>query len=90
MSLDNTTRRRLLRSIGVTGLAIGTVGVASAEGSEVKETDASPEDGEVSPDGWEYKCGDIRCTGGGLVEFRRYCASGDCSGWESTGNCCPM
>lgn len=86
----DTTRRRLLKSIGVTGLALGTVGVASAEDGEVKEIEASPkdDDGATTEGYWEYKCTQIVCPSGGRARYRRYCSSGQCSGWEPTDECC--
>lgn len=86
---DSTSRRRLLKSIGVTGLALGAAGTAVASEGDVDALpDASTSD-EISTDGyWEYKCEDFACcSGSGCQEYRRYCADGDCSGWERSGCC---
>lgn len=92
MSSDQgtTNRRRLLKSIGVTGLALGAAGVTAASGSGGDATQANAESDETTPDGtWEYKCDqDLPCcSGSGCQQYRRYCVDGDCSGWERSGCC---
>lgn len=81
----NTNRRQILKKIGATGLLLGATGVAAASDGD----SPSPESSEVTPEGyWEYDCTNLTCSSGGCVEMRRYCANGDCSGWETTGDCC--
>lgn len=79
----DTTRRKLLKGIGVTGLAFGTMGVAGAT------EDDAPKSDEITTDGsWEYKCTNYPCSSGDYAQqLKRYCANGDCSGWETDGCC---
>ena len=91
MSSDEeaTSRRRLLKSIGVTGLALGAAGVATASENERGAPQFSSQSDEATPQGeWEYKCEDFACcSGDGCQQYRRYCADGECSGWERSGCC---
>jgi len=81
---SDTTRRRLLKGIGATGLALSAASVAAA-----KDSDSAESEGDVSPDGyWEYRCTDMGCSGShGCQEQKRYCNNGSCSGWEASGCC---
>lgn len=81
---SDTTRRRLLKGIGATGLALSTGGVAAAKSGDAPESDE-----EVSPEGeWEYRCTDTGCYNQpGCIQQKRYCNNGSCSGWENDGCC---
>lgn len=80
---SDTTRRRLMKGIGATGLALSTAGVAAAtEGDSAESDDAEPEDG------WEYRCTSTGCPDGhGCIQQKRYCSNNQCSGWETDGCC---
>jgi hypothetical protein len=85
---EDATRRRLLKGIGATGLALSAASVtAASDGGDAPEatTDESEPAGE-----WDYTCDQDTpcCSGDGCQQYRRYCANGDCSGWERSG-CCP-
>ncbi|UPW01542.1 hypothetical protein M0R88_05415 [Halorussus gelatinilyticus] len=93
---DSTSKRRMLKSIGATGLALGASGVVAASGADADPTEVPADRSEaptqsdgVSPEGgWEYKCEDFACcSGSDCQEYRRYCADGSCSGWEKSGCC---
>jgi hypothetical protein len=85
---NDTTRRRLLKSIGATGIALGAAGAASASGTD--DDAAATSDDEISPSGyWEYRCTSYPCDSDGYPcqQEKRYCNDGSCSGWEKDGCC---
>jgi hypothetical protein len=91
LNQTDTTRRRLLKGIGATGLALGATGAATASGGDdgATQNSAESEDDADTKDGWEYRCLDgVSCNSGpGCQKEKRYCANGDCSGWEFDGCC---